>query len=355
MTAIIASRRHVLAGTGALIVSFSSATKLLGEAARQGGPEQTEKPPLPGSLKANPRLDSWVRIEADGSITIFTGKAELGQGIKTALLQVAAEQLDVPLASLKLITADTSITPNEGFTAGSRSMQDSGSAILHAAAQARAILLATAGERLGVAPSELKTQNGTVIAPSGSNIRYRELVSDELLEVEAQPQSHLKEPGTFRIIGNSAQRVDIPAKVTGGEAYVHDLRLPGMVHARVVRPPSYGARLVSVSTDSVKGMAGVLKVVRDGDFLAVIAEREFQAIMAMRKLAANARWDEKATLPRASELPSFITSLEAEDTVILDRGQPQSADGKRFEATFTRPYQVHGSIGPSCAVARSGP
>ena len=353
MTAIIASRRHVLAGTGALIVSFSSATKLLGEAARQGGPEQTEKPPLPGSLKANPRLDSWVRIEADGSIAIFTGKAELGQGIKTALLQIAAEQLDVPLASLKLITADTSITPNEGFTAGSRSMQDSGSAILHAAAQARAILLATAGERLGVAPSELKTQNGTVIAPSGSNIRYGELVSDELLEVEAQPQSHLKEPGTFRIIGNSAQRVDIPAKVTGGEAYVHDLRLPGMVHARVVRPPSYGARLVSVSTDSVKGMVGVLKVVRDGDFLAVIAEREFQAIKAMRKLAANARWDEKARLPRASELPSFITSLEAEDTVILDRGQPQSADGKRFEATFTRPYQVHGSIGPSCAVARS--
>jgi CO/xanthine dehydrogenase Mo-binding subunit len=353
MTAIIASRRHVLAGTGALIVSFSSATKLLGEAARQGGPEQTEKPPLPGSLKANPRLDSWVRIKADGSIAIFTGKAELGQGIKTALLQIAAEQLDVPLASLKLITADTSITPNEGFTAGSRSMQDSGSAILHAAAQARAILLATAGERLGVAPSELKTQNGTVIAPSGSNIRYGELVSDELLEVEAQPQSHLKEPGTFRIIGNSAQRVDIPAKVTGGEAYVHDLRLPGMVHARVVRPPSYGARLVSVSTDSVKGMVGVLKVVRDGDFLAVIAEREFQAIKAMRKLAANARWDEKARLPRASELPSFITSLEAEDTVILDRGQPQSADGKRFEATFTRPYQVHGSIGPSCAVARS--
>ena len=342
------TRRSVLAGTGALVVSFSCAPRVLAQQPPQGGGAGT----LPGSLKQSPFLDAWLRVEADGSITVFTGKAELGQGIKTALLQVAAEQLDVPFAALKLVTADTARTANEGYTSGSQSMQESGTAILHAAAQARAILVGEAARRFGVSPDQVKTEDGVARAPDGRTLRYGELVSNELLHVQAQPQSPLKDPASFKIMGRPQQRVDIPAKVTGGAAYVQDLRLPGMVHARVVRPPSYGAKLVSVETGEVEKMPGVVKVVRDGDFLAVVARREFQAVKAMRKLSAAARWREEPRLPNQAELAQAILALPAQDFAILDRRQPNVTGAKKLEATYTRPYQMHGSIGPSCALAR---
>ncbi len=346
------SRRSVLAGTGALVVFFSS-NRLFSQEATTTPQQPPAKPPLPGSLKGAPYLDSWIRIAADGGVTVFTGKAELGQGIKTALLQVAAEELDVPLASLKIVTADTSRTANEGFTAGSHSMQDSGTAIMNAAAQAHAILVAEAAQRLGIAADQLKTAQGVVSAADGRQIKYGELVSDTLLHVEAQPQSTLKDPGSFTIIGKSVQRVDIPAKVTGGAAYVQDFRPPGMVHARVVRPPSYGARLVSVDTAGIAKMPGVLNVIRDGNYLAVVAEREFQAIKAMRLLAALAQWEENPSLPNEADLPAAIMGLPAQDIAVLDRGQPGSASANKIEATYTRPYLSHGSIGPSCAVAQT--
>jgi nicotinate dehydrogenase subunit B len=340
------TRRRVLVGTGALVVSFSCAGRLLAQAP-QGGASN-----LPGSLEKYPFLDSWVRIDADGGVTVFTGKAELGQGIKTALLQVAAEELDVPFAAVKLVTADTARTANEGFTAGSHSMQDSGVAIMHAAAQARAILIAEAARRLGVTADQIKTEAGVARAPDGRTLRYGELVSDQFLHVEAQPQSPLKDPKSFTIVGRPQQRIDIPAKVTGGEAYVQDLRLPGMVHARVVRPPSYGAKLDAVDTAEVEKMPGVVKVVRDGNFLAVVAKREYQAIKAMRKLSAAAHWQEQARLPNQADVAQTILGLPARDVPNLDRRQPNVAAAKKLEATYTRPYQMHGSIGPSCAVAR---
>jgi len=340
------TRRSVLAGTGALVVSFPSVGRLLAQAP-QGGASN-----LPGSLEKYPFLDSWVRIDADGGVTVFTGKAELGQGIKTALLQVAAEELDVPFAAVKLVTADTARTANEGFTAGSHSMQDSGVAIMHAAAQARAILIAEAARRLGVAADQIKTEAGVARAPDGRTLRYGELVSDQFLHVEAQPQSPLKDPKSFTIVGRPQQRIDIPAKVSGGEAYVQDLRLPGMVHARMVRPPSYGATLVSVDTAETEKMPGVVKVVRDGNFLAVVARREYQAIKAMRKLSAAAHWQEQARLPNQADVAQTILGLPARDVPNLDRRQPNVAAAKKLEATYTRPYQMHASIGPSCAVAR---
>jgi nicotinate dehydrogenase subunit B len=349
--AAVISRRRVLLGTGALVLSFSSNAPLVAQQSTEAGQRPGSNPPLPGSLKLNPLLDSWIRISADSNVTIFTGKAELGQGIKTALLQVAAEQLDAPFASLRLITADTSLTVNEGFTAGSHSMQDSGTAILHAAAQVRAILVAEAARRFGVTPDQLKTEDGVVIAPDGKQLRYGELVANERLHVEAQPQSPLQNPTSFKVMGKPLPRVDIPAKVTGGQAYVQDFRPPGMVHARVVRPPSYGAKLTSVDTADVEKLPGILKVVRDGNFLAVVAEREFQAIKAMRSLAAAAKWEETSNLPRQADLPAVITALPGQVTAILDRHQEGSAPSKKLEATFTRPYQAHGSIGPSCAVA----
>jgi nicotinate dehydrogenase subunit B len=349
---IVVSRRSVLAGTGALIFSFSVLARALAQQTPGGGSGADAAPPLPGSLRANPWLDSWIRIDADGAITVFTGKAELGQGIKTALLQIAAEQLDADLGRLKLITADTALTANEGFTAGSHSVQDSGTAIMHAAAQVRQILIAEAARRAGAPPEQMKTENAAVVAPDGSRFGYGQLVATEMLHVRAASQSALKDPGSYRVMSHPVERVDIPAKVTGGAAYVQDVRLPGLAHARVVRPPSYGAQLTSVETGAVEKMPGVVKVVRDGSFLAVIAEREFQSIEAMRALAAAAHWQETAKLPNVADLPAFLTALPSNDVTDLDRHQPGAAAAKSLTATYTRPYLSHGSIGPSCAVAQ---
>ena len=353
-THAVLSRRQVVAGAGSLIVSFSSMPRLLAQQQEGGSGQQkaNPSPPRPGSLKGSPFLDSWIRIDANGAITVLTGKAELGQGIKTALLQIAAEELDVPLSSLSLITADTARTANEGYTAGSQSMQESGTAIRHAAAQVRAILMDEAAKRLGMPPEALRVESGAVLANDGRRLRYGELVASEMLHVEAQPISTLKDPRTFKVMGSAIERIDIPAKVTGGAAYVHDLRQPGMVHARVVRPPSYGARLLSVDTAVAEKMPGFIKVVRDGNFLAVVSEREFQAVKAMRALAAAARWEEKPQLPKQDSLPATLMQLPSQDTAIHDVHNPTAPAQKKLEATYTRPYQAHASIGPSCAVAK---
>ncbi|WEX74472.1 molybdopterin-dependent oxidoreductase [Sinorhizobium numidicum] len=346
------SRRSVIAGTGALVVSFSLARAF----AQEPPPATPPTPPgsLPGSLDDDRFLDSWIRIDADNSVTVFTGKAELGQGVRTALLQVAAEELELAPADIQLVTADTGRSPDEGFTAGSQSMQNSGTAIRNAAAQVRALLLAEAAKRFGVAATELKAENRSVLASDGRSLTYGELVSGQMLHVEAQPQSALKQPGTFRVMGKSLPRIDIPAKVTGAAAYVHDLRLDGMLHARVVLPPSPAAELTELETGPTEAMPGIVSVVRDGNFLAVVAEKEFQAVNAMRALAAAARWQEKETLPDQTDLPAELQRLERKVGTVAEAGV-LSSNGQIFEATYTRPYQIHGSIGPSCAVAQMKP
>jgi len=203
-------------------------------------------------------------------------------------------------------------------------------------------------------PAEtLKTENGTVIAPDGRRLGYGELVAGEMLHVQAHARSTLKNPAAYRIIGQPTPRVDIPAKVTGGAAYVQDMRLPGMAHARVVRPPGYGAELIACDTAAVEKMPGVVKIVRDGNFLAVVAAREYQAVKAMQALSAVAKWKETATLPKQDDLLHVLTSLPSQDSTIFERSNPSAVGRKTLEATFTRPYQSHGSIGPSCAVAQS--
>ena len=346
---VILDRRQMLAGGGALIVSFSLSGAL---AQDQSAPAAVPAPSPPGSLKTSPYLDSWIRIDADGSITVFTGKAELGQGFKTAFQQIAAEELDVPFASLKVVTADTKLTANEGYTSGSHSMQDSGTAIQYAAAQARELLVAEAAKRLDLPAENLRTENGAVIAPDGRQLGYGDLVAADLLHVQAQAKSKLKDPATFKVMGQPIPRVDIPAKVTGGQAYVQDMRLPGMVHARVVRPPSYGAQLTDCDTAAIEKMPGVVKVVRDGNFLAVVAEKEFQSIKAMKALSAAAKWQESARLPKQDDLANVLTGLPSQDSTIFERGNASAAGTRTIEATYTRPYQSHGSIGPSCAVAQ---
>src|SRR6202163_3383421 len=283
---MILDRRRMLAGGGALIVSFSLTEAF---AQDQTAPAAAPVQNPPGSLKGAPFLDSWIRIDTDGSITAFTGKAELGQGFKTAFQQIAAEELDVPFKSLTVVTADTRFTTNEGYTSGSNSVHDSGTAIQNASAQARELLVAEAARRFDLPAENLRTESGSVISPDGRRLGYGELVAAGMLHVQAQPKSRLKDPASFKVMGQAVPRVDIPAKVTGGAAYVQDMRLPGMVHARVVRPPSYGAQLTDCDTSAVEQMPGVAKVIRDGNFLAVVAKKEFQAVKGMKALAAAAK------------------------------------------------------------------
>ncbi len=344
---VILDRRRVLAGGGALIVSFS-----LSGAFAQDQAASVPAPKPPGSLATTPYLNSWIRIDADGSITVFTGKAELGQGFKTAFQQIAAEELDVAFASLKVVTADTGLTANEGYTSGSHSMQDSGTAIQNAAAQVRALLIAEAAKRLELPVENLRTEDGAVVSPDGRRLGYGELVAADMLHVQAQANAKLKDPATFKVMGQPLPRVDIPAKVTGGAAYAQDMRLPAMVHARIVRPPSYGAQLIDCDPSAIEKMPGVVKVVRDGNFLAVVAVKEFLAVKAMNALGAAAKWKETAGLPKQDDLADVLIKLPSQDSTIFERSDPSAVGGKTIEATYTRPYQSHGSIGPSCALAQ---
>ncbi|HUB15215.1 MAG TPA: molybdopterin cofactor-binding domain-containing protein [Acetobacteraceae bacterium] len=342
------SRRALLSGSGALIVSVS-----LRSQAQTLPPAPPDTAILPGSLQQAPYLDAWIRIDGSGAITVFTGKAELGQGIKTALLQIAAEELSVRVDHPSLVTADTALTANEGYTAGSHSLQDSGTAIRFAAAQVRQVLLNEAATIFQQPAGQLHLDDGAVVAPDGRRLNYGALVPPGILHVVAQPETQLKAPGAYTVVSTNVPRVDIPAKATGGQAFVQDMRLPGMLHARVVRPPHPGARLAALDTSAVAVMPGVTQVVQDGSFVAVVARQEFQAIKAMRALEAGARWQAAAgTLPPQADIFAHLASLPAQDISVLNRGTPPSGTAKMLSARYTRPYQMHGSIGPSCAVAQ---
>ena len=296
-------------------------------------------------------LDAWLRIAADGSVTVFTGKSELGQGIRTALTQIAADQLGLAFPAVHLITSDTQQTPNEGYTSGSQSMSDSGIAILHASAQAREILMKLAAERWGVQADGLLAKDGNIIAPDGRKLGFGALVTGQTLAVRAEPTSKLKPPATFEIIGHSIPRVDIPGKLTAAPSFLHDMRPAEMLHARVVRPPSPAAKLVRVETSAVAALPGVKKVIVDGRFLAVVADREFRAIKAMEALAAAAEWQESPTLPKKSEIFDVFKAMPKRVYTIRDDKGAAGTVAKTLEAEFTRPYQMHASIGPSCALA----
>ena len=343
MTAAV-TRRALLAAGGGLFVSVTLP--------RAGA--WADDAPLPGSLKDTPFLDAWIRIDPDSTITAFTGKAELGQGLKTALVQIVAEQLQVVPARVHLVTADTARTPNEGVTAGSHSMQDSGTALLNAAAQARLLLLNAAAADMNAGVETLSVVDGVIQGPGGATRDYGELAAKLSMHVQAQPSVGLIDPASYRVMGVALPRLDIPAKLTGGAAYVQDMRPAGMLHARVVRQPSAGAELQSVDVDAVSRMPGVVKVMRDGSFLAVVADKEWRAIKAMRALEASTRWKETATLPVQAEAPALIQSLPARDIPVLTWTNDAMPAIRRISAKYTRPYQMHGSIGPSCALAVYG-
>jgi CO/xanthine dehydrogenase Mo-binding subunit len=336
------TRRDFTAALGGIVLSFSLAPRLaLGQ----------ERAQLPGSLNTNRMLDSWIRIAADGKVTVFTGKVELGQGIVTALAQIAAEELDVPLARVSMISGDTGRTPNEGQTAGSQSIEQSGTALRMAGSEVRGILLELAAKKFGVGADVLSVGDGIITAPDGRKVSYGELAGEVDLKREATAKAKPKQPGQHKIVGKPVQRLDIPAKVSGGAAYVQDMRLAGMLHGRVVRPPRYGSTLESFDETGVKAMPGVVAVVRDGSFLGVVAEREEQAIKARTALAASAKWKDGPELPDPKKIYEHLMSLPSQDKVIGEKDAPLPAGAKVVEAAYHRPYQAHAAIGPSCALA----
>lgn len=306
---------------------------------------------LPGSLETNRRLDRWLRLDRDGTVTLFPGKVEIGQGILTVLAQMVAEELDIALERVRLAPADTSRSPDEGMTAGSLSTQQSGIALRYAAAEVRDLLLQRAAAKLGSSLEQLTVKDGTITARNGGSVTYWELAGADLLAREATAEVAPKMPEQHTVVGADVQRLDIPAKITGKPSYVQDMDLPGMLHGRIARPPGPGARLAALDAAEVEAMPGVMAVVRDGMFIGVIAEREEQAIRAQRRIARSAQWEERPTLPANSD-PRYLLDLKSEDEVISEKHGAAATAAIRLEAEYSRPHIAHASLAPSCAVAQ---
>lgn len=303
------------------------------------------------SLDNNPRLDTWLSICSDGRVLVRSGKVELGQGVLTALAQIAAEELDVDVARLVMVRAETGRSPDEAYTAGSMSVQHSGDALRQACAQARTIYLAAAAEELHEPPEALSVIDGEIIASYGGRTSYWALADDALLDVEFDPAVLPKSPEGYATVGRSLQRLDIPDKVSGRPRFIHDLRLPGQLFGRVVRPPSPAAVLAALDDSAVQSMAGVVRVVRDGNFLGVIAEREEVAVRAADALRSASRWDEASSLPVQADLPTFLVSAPSETTVLQDSTSQGTPPARTLSARFTRGYIAHASLAPSCGTA----
>jgi CO/xanthine dehydrogenase Mo-binding subunit len=341
------SRRRFTLSLGIVVATFALAPR----AAFGRAPSA-----LPFSLRNNRRLEGWIRLDPDETVTVFTGKAELGQGILTALAQIAAEELDVGFDKIRMVSADTSRGPDEQYTFGSLSVEQSGSALRAASAQARGVLLAAAARRFGTRVEELHAKLGFIAAPDGKRATFWEVASadTDLLKGDITAAAAPKKPGDYSIVGKSINRIDLPGKLTGAPSYVQDMRLPGMVFARTVRPPRYGAKLVSLDESAVRSLPGVVAVVRDGSFLAVAAKREEQAIAARNALASAARWsDDAVPLPDITNLRGELQKLRAETIVVGTAGQsePVPDQVKKVSGEYARSYLSHASIGPSCAVA----
>jgi nicotinate dehydrogenase subunit B len=309
-----------------------------------------------GNLTA--QLDDWLRIETDGSISAFSGKVELGTGVRTALAQIVAEELDVPFYLVNMIMGDTAQTPNEGYTAGSMTIISSGGALRNAAAEARRIMLEKAADRLDADPAELVVSDGmiSVRQDPDRSVSYTDLMGGKRFDHPVSGNAPLKSPKDYTVVGTQVPRVDIPAKFTGQQSFIQDLKIPGMLHARLVRPPSSSATLKSLDLDSIKNSPGIVKVIQRGNFIGIIAEREEQAIEASEQLKVS--WSETPSMPPMADLFTYLRSEPTEDNVLIDNGDVEATingSSRQISAEYHQPYHAHASIGPSCAVADATP
>ncbi|HEY7293565.1 MAG TPA: molybdopterin cofactor-binding domain-containing protein, partial [Dehalococcoidia bacterium] len=295
-------------------------------------------------------LDDWIAIEPDGTVVAYSGKVETGTGVRTALAQIVAEELDVPLERVRLVMGDTGRAPDEGYTAGSMTVRMGGGQLRKAAAEARQALLERAAERLGVPHDQLEVRDGVVSVRGGPErgVSYGDLQGGQPFARQISGTAPLKPTNEYRVVGSSARRDDLAAKFFGAPSFVHDLRLPGMLHGRVVRARMPGARVLAVDESAV----GDARVVRLGNFIGVVAEREEQAVKAVERLKVT--WEETNDLPPVEDLFEWMRAQPTSDHVIAESGDAEQAmrgAAKRVHAVYEQPFQAHASIGPSCAVA----
>jgi CO/xanthine dehydrogenase Mo-binding subunit len=337
------TRRQFVSGVGSLSIGFALfSAPLAGQS----------KGTLPRDLQRYPRLDSWLCINSDRTVTLRVGKVELGQGILTALCQICADELDVDFSRVKIVSGDTAIVPNEGTTSGSFSTPECGTAVRYAAAEARDRLLTIAAAQLETPKVELTVRDGVVHAGKRA-VSYWDAVAGFNLKAEISGGAQPKPASHHKYVGKPVPRIDIPRKIFGQQIFIQDLRLPGMVHGRPVRPPCHNAALVAVDKQAVLAIPGVLKVIRDGSFLGVIATDEYVAVKASEKLAQTAKWSVKGSSdPYESKLSDWLLNAPSSQTEVLNKGNllPRAIAGT-VRRTYHRPYLMHASIGTSTAIA----
>src|SRR5438132_10745874 len=306
------------------------------------------------------KFETFIRITADGSVTAYNGHVDLGTGIRTALGQIVAEELDVSFARVVVVLGDTSLVPNQGATIASETIQITAVPLRKAAAQARQFLVARAAARLELPVEDLIVEDGLVRGKDNRSVSYGELVAGETIQLELADDVPVKSADAYTIVGQSVPRVDLPAKATGELVYVHDMRVPGMLHGRVVRPPYAGVdvgdfignSLIAVDESSVRDIPGLVAVVRIGDFVGVVAEREENAIKAAAQLKLS--WMPMPTLPDLKAIETALRANPSTPRTLIDKGDVDAAiagAAKPMRRTYVWPYQMHAAIGPSCAVA----
>ena len=305
-------------------------------------------------------FETFIRITSDGSVIAYNGHVDLGTGIRTALGQIVAEELEVSFARVIVVLGDTAVVPNQGATIASETIQITAVPLRKAAAQARQFLIARAAERLAMPVEDLGIEDGLIRGNDNRSVSYGELISGDVIRLELADEVVLKDINAYSIVGQSVPRIDLPAKATGELVYVHDIRVPGMLHGRVVRPPYagidagpfVGTSLIAVDETSVRDIPGLVAVVRIGDFVGVVAEREENAIKAAAQL--ELRWKPVPTLPDLGELQTALRANPSTPRTLIDKGDVDAAiaaAAKPMARRYLWPYQMHGSIGPSCAVA----
>ena len=338
------SRRAMLKG-GAMTIGFAL-TGLPGRALAQGAAGATR-------LLDPKEVDSFLAINGDGTVTLYCGMVDLGQGLRISMPQIAAEELGIGVDKIKFVEGDTALTPDQGRTSGSNGIQRGGMQIRQAAATARKTLIDLAAQRLNAKPEDLIASGGEVKPKAGgAGVSFASLIGGRQFDLKLDPKAPLKDPATYTIVGKPLARPDVPEKCFGTHVYMHDFAVPDMLHARVIRPTAVGAKLVSVDETSIKDIPGA-KVVRVKDLVAVVADDEWSAIRASRAL--RAQWSEWAGLPAQANLAAALRAdADIVDETLVNKGRPaaQRPDGaKVLTATYYWPMQSHASIGPSCAVA----
>ncbi|HEU4413529.1 MAG TPA: molybdopterin cofactor-binding domain-containing protein [Candidatus Angelobacter sp.] len=346
------SRRDFLKTSGALIVNFA-ASSLARPFPFAQGPFDTH----PSHIDPK-KLDSWIAVSADGSITAYTGKCDFGQGMFTVQTQLVAEELCVPLERVKLIQCDTSLAPDQGTTSGSQSTPTNFNSdnLAQAAATAREALIAMAATELGEPSTDLTVAEGVIAGKNGRRVTYAELIGSKRFNIPLSSTAKRRSPSQWAILGKPVHALETAALMTGQFEFVHNVRLPGMLHGRVVRPPEVGATVVSVDEKSIRQIPGVVKVVVRNNFIGVVAEKQSQAAQAAREL--KVQWKPGPGLPQQKTFFASLLGQPAQDALLVDSRdieQQLAVAPTVVRATYVYPYQMHGSIGASCAVAEVKP